>query len=93
MEKRVTTVACEAAYVVLCDISLGALSTRVGLVFLRPELSSMRVDMFGDNEGPKAIADNLDSTLRSKHNNAKLSFLRGLIRMGEVSISHVGIRE
>ncbi|CAN0093926.1 unnamed protein product [Ascophyllum nodosum] len=50
----------------------------------------MRVDIFGDNEGAKAIADNPSSAWRSKPIDGKLHFIRGLIRSGEVRILHVG---
>ncbi|CAM9682891.1 unnamed protein product, partial [Ascophyllum nodosum] len=49
-QKCVTTAICEAEYVALCDASKEALFTRAVLVFLQPELSGMRVDIFGDNE-------------------------------------------
>ena len=42
----------------------------------------MRVGIFGDNEGAKAIVDNPSSASRSKHINVKLPFIRGLIRAG-----------
>ena len=53
----------------------------------------MRVDIFGDNEGAEAIADNPSSASRSKHIDVKLHFIRGLIRTGEVIILHVGTEE
>ena len=31
---------------------------RAVLVFLQPDLTGMRMEIFGDNEGAKAIADN-----------------------------------
>ena len=45
---------------------------RAMLVFLQPELTGMRVDIFGDNEGAKAIVDNPSSASRSKHIDGKL---------------------
>ena len=89
-QKCVTTATCEAEYVALCDASKEALFTRAFLVFLQPELSGMRVDIFGDNEGARAIADNLNSASRSKHIDVKLHCKRGSIRTGEVRILHVG---
>ena len=85
------TATCEAEYVALCDASKQAVFTRAILVFLQPELSGMRVDIFGDNDGAKAIADNPSSESRSKHVDVKLHFIRGLICTGEVRILHVGI--
>ena len=52
----------------------------------------MRVDIFGDNEGAKAIADNPSSASRSKHIDAKLHFIQGLIHTGEVRILHLGTK-
>ena len=92
-QKCVTTATCGAEYVALCDASKEALFTRAVLVFLQPELSGMRVDTFGDNEGAKAIADNPSSASRSKHIDVKLHFIRGLICTGEVRILHVGTDE
>ena len=40
-QKYVTTAACEAVCVALCDASKEALFTRAVLVFLQPELSGM----------------------------------------------------
>ena len=67
MQKCVTTATCEAEYVALCDASKEALFMRVVLVFLQPGSTGMRMKIFGDNEGAKAIADNPSSASRSKH--------------------------
>ena len=89
-QKCVTTEACEAEYLALCDTSKEAFFTRAVLVFLQPELSGMRIEIFGDNEGAKAmIADNPSSASRSKHIDVKLHFIRGLIRTGGVRILDV----
>ena len=64
-------------------MSKEALFTRAVLVFLRPDLTGMRVDIFGDNEGVKAIANNPSSASRSKHIDVKLYFIRGLVRAGK----------
>ena len=88
-QKCVTTATCETKYVALCDTSKEALFMRAGLVFLQPELTGMGVDVFGDNEGSKAIANNSSSASRSKHTDVKLHFIRGLVRAGEVRGVHV----
>ena len=90
-QKCVTTATCEAEYVALCDAPKDALFTRVVLVFQQPDLTGMRVliDVFGDNEGAKAIANNPSSASRSKHIDVKLYFIRGLIRAGGGSVLHV----
>ena len=92
-QKCVTTATYEAEYVALCDASKEALFTRAALAFLQPELSGIRVDIFGDNKGAKAIADNPSSTSRSKHIDVKPHFIRGLIRTEEVRILHIGTEE
>ena len=55
----------------------------------------MRVDVFGDNEGAKEIAENqpTSSVSRSKHINVKLHFIRGLIRAEKVRVLLVGTAE
>ena len=73
-QKCVTTATWEAVYVAQCDAPKEVLFTRKVLVFLPPELSAMRVDIFSDNEGAKAIADNPSSASRSKHIDMKLHF-------------------
>ena len=72
-QKCVTTAACEAKYVDLCDEFKEALSISILLVFLQPELTRMRVYDFGDNEEAKAIADTPGSPSRSKHIDVKLN--------------------
>ena len=79
----VLTATCEADCIALCDASREALFMRAMLVFLQPELTGVRVDVFGDNEGAKAIVNNLSSASRSKHIDVKLHFIRGMIRAGE----------
>ena len=88
-----TTATCKAKYVALCDASKEALFRRAVLVSLQPELIGMRVYVFGDSKGAKAIANNPSSASRSKHINVKLHFIRGLVRAGEVRALHVGAAE
>ena len=74
-QKCVTTATCEAGYVVLCDASEEAIFMRAVLIFLQPELTRIRVYVFGDNEGVNAIADHSSSASRSKHIGVKLHFI------------------
>ena len=54
-----------------------ALLRIVAFVNFTNEMTGMRVDTFSGNEGAKkAIANNLSSTSRSKHVDAKLYFIR-----------------
>ena len=98
--KCMTTATCEAKYVALCDASKEALFTRAVLVLLQPDLTGIRVDVFGDKEGTKAIANNPSSASMSKHIDVELHFIRGLVRAGEVRVRagevrvlHVGTAE
>ena len=53
---------------------------RADLVFLQPQLAGMCIDIFGDNEGAMAIANNPSSASRSKHIDVKFHFIQGLVR-------------
>ena len=75
-QKYVATAACEAECGALCNAFKEPLFTKAVLVFLQPELSGMREDIFVDYEGSKAIADNPSSASRSKHIDVKLHFIR-----------------
>lgn len=59
---------------------------RAVLIFLQSGLTGMRVEIFGDNVGPKAIADNPGSGSRIKQNDVKVHHIWGLICTGGVSI-------
>lgn len=53
----------------------------------------LKVEMFGDNEGATAIAENPSNASRRKHVDVKIHFIRGLIRAEKVSVVHVGSEE
>jgi hypothetical protein len=92
-QKCVTTATCEAEYVALCDAAKEAIFERAVLVFLQPQLAGMCVNIFGDNEGAMAIANNPSSASRNKHINAKFHFIQGLVRAGEIRILDVGTKD
>ena len=92
-QKIVTTAACEAEYVALCNASKEALFMGAVLVLLQPELTGMRVVVFGDSDGAKAITDNPSSASRSKYIDVKLHFIRVLSRVGEVRTLHMETAE
>lgn len=73
-----STALCEAEYVALCHAPKEVLFTRDILV-LQPDLTGMRVDIFGDNKGAKAIADIPRSATRSKHIDVTLHIISCLI--------------
>ena len=90
----VTTATCKAEYATLRDASKEVLFMIVVLAFLQPELTGMRVlDVFGDNEGAKAIANNPSRASRSKHIDVKLHFIRGLVCAEVVRVLHTGMAE
>ena len=60
---------------------------RAVLVFLQPELTGVKVEIFGDNEGATTIAGYPSSASKSRHIDVKLHFIRGLIYAGEVRVS------
>ena len=88
-----TTATCEAEYVALCDAAKEAIFERAVSVFLQPQLAGMCVDIFGDNEGAMAIANNPSSASRSKYIDVKFHFIRGLVRAGEIRILYVGTED
>ena len=92
-QKCVNTATCEAEYVGLCDTSKEASFTKAVLVFLQPDLTGVGVDVFGDNEGAKAITNNRSSASRSNHIDVKLHCIRGLVRAGDIRVLRVGTAE
>ena len=92
-QKCVMTATCKAECVALCDASKETLFMRAVLVFLQTELTGMRVDVFGDNEGAKAIVNNPSSASRSKQIDVKLHFIRGLVCSEVVRVLHVRTAE
>lgn len=87
---------CEDCYVrdglchPLCDTPKAAILEEAVLVFLRPQLAEMCVDILGDNEGAMAVANNPSNALRSKHIDVKFQSIQGLAHAGEIRILHVG---
>ena len=53
-----------------------ALHTKVVLNFLQPELASETIDLFEDNQGAIAIAENPISGGRTKHFDVRYYFIR-----------------
>ena len=49
----------------------------------------MYADIFGDNWGTMAMANNPSSASRSKHIDVKFHFIQGLVCAGEIWILHV----
>ena len=50
-------------------------SYKAGLHFVQPHLSDTAIDMYEDNEGAKALAENPQGSHRSKHMDVRFHFL------------------
>ena len=83
----------EAEYVVMAHGEKTALATKAVLDFVQPHLSGRAVDMYEDNERAKTLAENPQGSHRSKHKDARFYFLRGLVRLEQVSIHSVASAE
>ena len=63
-----------------------ALEIKAVLDFIQLHLSGRAIYMYEDNEGAKAVAGNPQGSNRSKHIDVRFHFLRGLVRLGQVTI-------
>ena len=63
------------------------------LDFVQPNLSGRAIDMYEDNEGAKAMAENPQGFHRSKHIAVRFRFLRELVRLGQVKFHNVASAE
>ena len=59
------------------------------LDFVQPHFSDRAFNMYEDNEGAKALAENPQSSHRIKHIDVRFHFLRGLVRLEQVTIHSV----
>ena len=58
------------------------------LDFLQPELASETIDLFEDNQGVIAIAENPISVGRTKHINVRYHFIRELVERKVLNIQY-----
>ena len=65
-----------AEYVTMAQRAKTALLTKAVLDFLQPELANETIDLFEDNQGPIAIAENPISGGRTKHIDVRYHFIR-----------------
>ena len=70
-----------------------ALAIKAVLDFVQLHLSGRAIDMYEDNEGAKALAENPQGSQRSEHIVVRFHFLRGLVRLGQVAIHSVASAE
>ena len=89
----VTLSTSEAEYDAMTHGAKTALATKAVLDFVQPHLSGRAIDMYDDNEGENALAENLQSSHRSKHIDVRFHFLLGLVRLGQVTIHSVASAE
>ena len=76
----------EAEYVAMAHEAKIALAIKAVLDFVQPHLSGRAIDMYEDNEGAKALAENPQGSHRNKHIHVRFHFLRGLVRLEQVII-------
>ena len=89
----VTLSTSETEYVAMAHGSKTALAIKAVLDFVQPHLSGRAIDTYEDNEGAKALAENPQGPHRSKHIGVRFHFLRGLVRLGQVTIHSVASAE
>ena len=79
----------EAEYDALAHGANTASAIKAVLDFVQPHFSDRAFDMYEDNEGAKALAENPQSSHRIKHIDVRFHFLRGLVRLEQVTIHSV----
>ena len=84
----VTRFASEAKYVAIAQGAKTTLFTKAVLDFLRPELASETIDLFEDNQGAIAIAENPISGERTKHIDVRYHFIRELVERRVLNIQY-----
>ena len=65
-----------------------ALFTKAVLNFLQPEFANETIDLFEDNQGAIAIAENLFSGGRTKHTDVRYHFIRELVERKVLNIQY-----
>ena len=69
-----------------------ALFTRAVLAFLQPQLVGRIIDLFEDNQGAVAMAENPISGGRTKHIDVRYHFIRELVKHKVVAIKYTESR-
>ena len=83
----------ETEYVAMAHRAKTALTINTELDFVQPHLSGRAIDMYENNEGAKALTENPQGSPRSKHIDVRFHFLRGLVRLGQVTTHSVASAE
>ena len=84
----VTLSTSEAEYVAMARGAKTALLTKAVLDFLQPELANETIDLFEDNQGAIAIAENPISGGRTKHIDVRYHFIRELVERKVLNIQY-----
>ena len=63
------------------------------LSFIVPSLSENCIEVFVDNEGAIALANNPLSSARTKHIDVRFHFIRELVRSKTISVKYVTTKE
>ena len=82
----------EAEYVAMAQGVKTALFTRAVLAFLQPQLVGRIVDLFEDNQGAIAVAENPISGGRTKHIDVRYHFIRELVKHKVITIKYTDSR-
>ncbi|CAB1120503.1 unnamed protein product [Ectocarpus sp. CCAP 1310/34] len=93
LTKCVSLSTSEAEYIAMGDGVKEALFVNGMLQFLRPSAKPRKIDVFEDNEGAIALAENPLSSSRSKHIDVRHHFLRNLTEEGVIEVTHVPSKE
>ena len=84
----VTLSTSEAEYVAMAHGAKTALFTRAVLDFLQPQLVGRIIDLFEDNQGAIAMAENPISGGRTKHIDVRYHFIRELVKHNVIAIKY-----
>ena len=87
-QQCVTLSTSEAEYVAMAQEAKTALFTKTVLDFLQPELANETTDLFEDNQGAIAIAENPISGGRTKHIDVRYHFIRELVEPKVLNIQY-----
>ena len=81
-----TLLTSEAEYVAMSHGPKSALAIKAVLNFVQTNLSGSGINMYDDNEGAKAPAQNPKGSHRSKHIDVRYHFLRGLVKLEHICV-------
>ncbi|CAM9895183.1 unnamed protein product [Ascophyllum nodosum] len=89
----VTLSTSEAGYVAMAQGAKTALFTRAVLAFLQPQLVGRIIDLFEDNQGATAMAENPISGGHTKHIDVRYHFIRELVKHKVIAIKYTESRD